>query len=74
MEERLISVISSTLNITSDELREHFDSKDIWESLSRVEVVFAVEDEFGIQFDEDELARAVTPALFCEITMRKVSA
>ncbi|KPF85131.1 hypothetical protein IP70_13100 [alpha proteobacterium AAP38] len=28
-----------------------------WDSLKHVEVIFAVEDEFGIQLDEDRMAR-----------------
>ena len=28
-----------------------------WDSLKHVEILFALEDEFGVRFDEDELAR-----------------
>ena len=33
-----------------------------WDSLKHMEVVFALEDRYGVQFDESEFQRLDTPA------------
>ena len=56
MKDSIIEIMTDILKIEQDELLENFDSREIWDSLLRVEILFAVEEEFDIQFDEEELA------------------
>ena len=56
MKDSIIEIMTEILKIEKDELLENFDSREIWDSLLRVEILFAVEEEFDIQFDEEELA------------------
>lgn len=71
MKDSIIEIMTEILKIEKDELLENFDSREIWDSLLRVEILFAVEEEFDIQFDEEELAELVTPQKLCEATLRK---
>ena len=38
----------------------------------RVEIFFAVEEEFGVQFTEEEFISIETPAQLCEAVIKKV--
>lgn len=71
MKDSILEIMTDILKIETDELLENFDSREIWDSLLRVEILFAVEEEFDIQFDEEELAALVTPQKLCEATLRK---
>lgn len=73
METKVMDLISSTLKITPEKLKSGFDNSEIWDSLTRVEVVFALEDAFGIQLTEEELTEAATPSVLFTIVMKKVA-
>ena len=61
MEEQVISILSDILRISRAELMAGYDSRDIWDSMHRIEVLLAIEEEFDLQFDEDALAGLDTP-------------
>ena len=65
MEEQIYNIIAGILAIASDELELNLDNRDIWNSLQRVEVLFAIEDEFGISFSEEALIELNTPRKLC---------
>ena len=72
MEERIKEIITEIVRIDRDTLDANIDSKEIWNSLQRVEVLFAVEDEFGIQFSEDALVKLYTPLKLCQAAEQEV--
>jgi acyl carrier protein len=45
-----------------------------WDSLRHVELVFSIEDEFGVSFDEHELASLDSLDAFVETITRHVAA
>lgn len=71
MKESILEIMTEVLKMEKDALLERFDDREVWDSLLRVEILFAIEEEFDIQFDEDELAELVTPQKLCEATLRK---
>ena len=72
MEKKIIEIIIDNLRMDKDSLVANIDSKEIWDSLQRVEVVFAIEDEFGITLNEDELAILDTPKKLIDAIIGKV--
>ena len=54
IESRVIEIVAQALKqpVTRDTTRE---STAAWDSLKHIELVFAIEDELQIRFDEDEL-------------------
>ena len=72
MKGKVIEIICEILAKDTDEIMEQFDDRNIWDSLQRVEILFALEEEFDIQFSEDELAAMITPKKLCEAVLRKV--
>ena len=55
MEERIYNLVADILGKSVDELKEVTDEKGVWDSLKRAEIVFALEDEFDILFEPDEI-------------------
>lgn len=55
IELRVIEIVAQALkqSVTRDTTRE---ATAAWDSLKHIEMVFAIEDELQIRFDEDELA------------------
>ena len=56
-QERVRRILASTLGIQVPAEGDFSrDSEPRWDSLKHVAVIFALEDEFDIQFDEDQMA------------------
>ena len=72
MEKQIIEIISEILHLDEDMLKERMDDHTVWDSLQRVEILFAVEDEFDVQFTQDEIAEMATPEMLKEAVLRKV--
>ena len=60
IEETTLNLISSATGIAKEELQKYRTEKNHWNSLQHVEIIFALEEEFGITFSQDELAKLVT--------------
>ena len=71
MKDTILDIMTEILKLEKDALLNDFDNWEIWDSLLRVEILFAIEDEFDIQFSEEELVELNTPKKLCEATMRK---
>lgn len=72
MEQEVMNLIAELLKLDTDSLSSRFNQTTIWDSLQRVEILFAIEDEFDVQFSEAELARLDTPEKLYKAVLRKV--
>lgn len=71
MRKQIFSIIAEILQMEDKALQENYDSRDVWDSIQRVEILFAIEDEFGILFNESELMELTTPQKLSEAVMRR---
>ena len=71
MENKVTEIISEILKLNKSDLMTKFDKKEVWDSLRRVEILFALADDFDIQFSEEELATLITPKKLYEAVLRK---
>lgn len=71
MKNKVLEILESYLKMDRTELIENIDNKEVWDSLVRVEIIFAIEEEFGIVFEAEELAELVTPQLLTDAVIRK---
>lgn len=71
MKEKITNIICEIMKINSETLLQNLENPTIWDSLIKVEAIFAVEDECFIQFDEDELEKITTPRDLIEISIVK---
>ena len=68
----VLDVFEAVLKRTFEE-GENITRQDTpeWDSLKHMEVIFALEDELGIEFSEDELVRLDSLAKIVESVMQK---
>lgn len=57
MEARLKAVLAATLNVPAEQIDVNASPATIaqWDSLKQMQVMLAVEDEFGVQFADDDI-------------------
>ena len=72
MEDKIIEIISSVSKIDKNELAEKKDAEKLWESITHVEVVVALEEEFAIMFEQDEIAEMTTVSKIIDLVNSKV--
>ena len=72
MQEKILGIIENFLKLDHQTLLDNLENKEIWDSLIRVEILFAIEDEFDISFEEEELSQISTPASLCNLVKCKV--
>ncbi|WP_294966652.1 acyl carrier protein [uncultured Gilliamella sp.] len=60
MEEKVIEIVSKITRINADDLSSNMDTNKLWDSISHVEIVLMLENEFGVSFDENDIAQMVT--------------
>ena len=71
MREEIIKIIAEILKKDVLEIEAGLDDVNTWDSLNRVEIMFAVEDEYGITFEEEDLPEISTPAKFIDLAIKK---
>ena len=71
MREEIIKIIAEILKKDVLEIEAGLDDVNTWDSLNRVEIMFAVEDEYGITFEEEDLPEISNPARFIELAIKK---
>lgn len=55
LEEKVVAILATILKRPLDAEAEIMrESTEGWDSLKHVELLFALEDEFGVEFDEQE--------------------
>ena len=71
MKEKVIGIIADVLGMSADEVNAAYSDSNLWDSLKMVEIVFALEDEFGIMFEQEEIAEMKTPESIVECVEKK---
>jgi len=68
MSERLFKVISQVLNVPLGEINVESspDTIESWDSLKHMNLVLAIEQEFNIQFKEEQIIDMLNVALIIE--------
>jgi acyl carrier protein len=58
VQDRVIKVISDVMNVPVSKLDENSSpmSVDKWESMKHINLVLALEEEFSIQFDDEQIS------------------
>lgn len=79
--EKLKTILAATLEQDIDELRDEMSASDFpdWDSLAHLNIVIAIEKEFGIRFAIAEISRLKQPdqtigSLLQLISQKKASA
>ena len=64
MNDRLREVLANVLEVESSAISAEtsVESEPRWDSLRHMTLIFAIEDAFGVQFDDDELPKLTSVA------------
>jgi acyl carrier protein len=57
MQDRIIAVLAAVLNVPAEQLGPDASPRTVsqWDSLKHMNLVLALEDEFGVQFSDQEI-------------------
>ena len=74
MENRIKEIMSAVLEIDLEDINDDTspDTIDTWDSLKHMNLVAALEDEFSIEFKDDEIVEMMNFALVKTILSEKV--
>lgn len=72
MREEMIEMIAGILEMDADALSDRLDDCDVWDSLKKVEVLFAVEDEYDLMFESEEIGDMKTPEDLLQLIQSKM--
>ncbi len=69
IEDRIKSVMSAVFEISTDEINDESspDSIESWDSLKYINLIIALEEEFGIEFTDSEISEMINFSLIKEI-------
>ena len=69
LEKRIRGIIREVFEISEDETNEEYsmDNVDLWDSMGHMKLLVALEQDFGIKFDIDELIEMVNYSKIKEI-------
>jgi acyl carrier protein len=74
MENKIKNVMISVFEIDSSEINHESspDSIDKWDSLRHMNLVVALEEEFNIEFEVEEISELMNFKLICEVISKKL--
>jgi acyl carrier protein len=73
MSDRLKVVIASILDILSDDVRDDTSPETLanWDSVKQIDLMLAVEDEFKVRFNDEEIATLASYASIKEALLAR---
>ena len=74
MEDRVKKVMGSVFNVDIDLIKDNSSPDNIenWDSLKHMNLIIALEEEFEIEFDDEEIVDSMNYALILNIINHKV--
>lgn len=73
MEDKLKEIMSTVFQVSTEEINESTSQKTIekWDSLNQLNLVVALEDEFDVFFEPEEIGKMITFNAVLEIIKNK---
>lgn len=70
--DKILDIIASITKKDADFLKSHLDTQNLWNSLTRVEILLSLEEEFCIFFDEEEVKNIKTINQLVKVVEEKI--
>tara|TARA_B100000315_G_C14477845_1_gene541478 strand:+ start:297 stop:530 length:234 start_codon:yes stop_codon:yes gene_type:complete len=73
LEDRIKNVLSAVFEIPVEQIQDDSspDTIDAWDSLKHMNMIVALEEEFNVQFTDDEVIEMLDYKLICMIVNNK---
>jgi len=74
MESRIKSVMASVFEVDSSQINSDTspDTLESWDSLKHMNLILALEEEFGVEFDDDDIISMISYKLIVLILKEKL--
>lgn len=72
MKDKIIEIISKIAKKPAGDILSQSDQKGLWDSFAHLELVLALEEEFGIMLEPEEISEMVTPNLVIKTVEEKL--
>lgn len=69
--ERILELVASVMKKDVEFLKANLDTENLWNSLTRVEILLTIEEEFDIFFDDEDIKRIKTINQLVEVVEGK---
>ena len=69
--ERILELVASVMKKDVEFLKTNLDTENLWNSLTRVEILLTIEEEFDIFFDDEDIKRIKTINQLIEVVEGK---
>lgn len=63
MRNKIFEIISTVAKKNVSEIIDNSDQKGLWDSFTHLELILALEEEFSIMFEPEEISEMLTPEL-----------
>lgn len=75
MNEKLKEILSKCLGVPAGDIGNDFSSEytELWDSLRHMNIILAIEDEYQLLFDAEEIPQMVSLSIIGDIVQRKRS-
>ena len=75
LEDRIKYVMSAVFELPIDQITDDISSDNInaWDSLKHMNLVVALEDEFNVQFTDDNIIELINMKLIIAVLLEKLS-
>jgi len=76
VKEKIFEIVSQVMNVPAADIREDSSPETIeaWDSLKHMSLILTLEDEFKIQFSDDEIVKMLSVALIMDVLNHKLAA
>ena len=73
LKERVFKIISQVMNVPFEEVNECSSPENLknWDSFQHINLILALEEEFKIQFTDEEIVRMVDTTIILEALQNK---
>ena len=73
MENRIKKVMSEILNIDVSSINDNTSPENVesWDSLKQMNIIVALEEEFDIEFSDEDIIEMLSFRLICEVVGEK---
>ena len=72
MKDKVLGIVAEITKNSLDDIQTHYNDTNLWNSLTRVELIMTLEDEFNIEYSDEEIALMNTPCMVVEKTLERI--
>lgn len=75
IEDRVKSVIATVTNIPANEIPDNASAEtfEAWDSLRHITIILSLEEEFSIEFNDDEVTELLSLKSLCDSISKKIT-